>query len=433
MLKFVKISMLILLQACFACHVFAQRNFVSVKGHQFYKDQKPYTYVGANYWYGGLLSVVKGEAGKNRLQQELDFLEKNGITNLRVLVSAEGKPGNYTYSVPEAAQPVQGQYNENLLKGLDYFLQQLGKRKMTAVLFLTNNWQWSGGFDQYLQWNGYGPGPLPNTPDYTWDKNKAYTSQFYNCDPCKTALDKYVSYIIKRTNSYTRKKYTDDTAIMAWELANEPRPMMSSSNNAYLKWITNTADLIKSLDKNHLVTTGSEGDIAADFDKGIYTAAHSNKSIDYLTIHIWPKNWSWYKDTSINAGFNDVLKNTTDYIERHMAIAKQLNKPLVIEEFGLPRDQHSFSPEIGTTWRNKYYDYMFSFWKNSSATGGVINGINFWAVGGIAQGKPAQKYWWKHGDDYLGDPPQEEQGLYSVFNSDDDTWKVIRKYTKSIK
>jgi mannan endo-1,4-beta-mannosidase len=429
MLKSVSIFIGLGVTAMLSCSVFAQTDFVSVKGHQFYRKGKPYAYIGANYWYGGLLSAVKGANGRKRLQRELDFLKQNGIANLRVLVGAEGIPGTYHYSVAEAAQPRQGEYNKDILKGLDYFLQQLAKRNMTAVLYFTNNWQWSGGFDQYLQWNGHGQGPLPNTESYTWDKNKAYTAQFYDCKPCKTALNKYITHIITRTNTYTGKKYTQDAAIMAWELANEPRPMMPSSNDSYMKWIGSTAAFIKSLDKNHLVTTGSEGDIATDMDKLLYTAAHSTKSIDYLTIHIWPKNWSWYKDTSINAGYNNVVKNTKEYIDRHVAIAEQLNKPLVIEEFGLPRDNHTFSTDAGTWWRDRYYDYLFSSWKSSIASQGVINGINFWAVGGIAKGKPEQKYWWKPGDDYLGDPPQEEQGLYSVFNSDASTWQVIRKYT----
>jgi len=34
---------------------------------------------------------------------------------------------------------------------------------------------------------------------------------------------------------------------------------------------------------------------------------------------------------------------------------------------------------------------------------------------------------------YSADPPQEEQGLYSVFTSDKSTWKVIRKYAKKLK
>lgn len=426
MLKLITKTATYIIMLLIACPVFAQNTFVSVKGQQFYRAGKPYTYVGANYWYGGLLSVVKGAAGKKRLQQELDFLKQNGISNLRVLVGAEGKPGNYYYSVAETAQPEQGQYNDELLTGLDYFLQQLSKRNMTAILFLTNNWQWSGGLDQYLQWNGYGQRPLPNTDGYNWDKNKAYTSQFYTCDPCKIALNQYITHIINRTNTLTGVKYTKDATIMAWELANEPRPMMATSNDAYLKWIASTGNLIKSLDKNHLVTTGSEGDIASEMDASVFKTAHSNQSIDYLTIHIWPKNWSWYKDTAMSTGFNDVLKNTKDYIERHAAIATQLNKPLVIEEFGLPRDGHSFSTQAATFWRDKYYDYILSFLK----TNGPVKGINFWAVGGLGKGNTEQKYWWKPGDDYIGDPPQEEQGLYSVFNTDTSTWQVIRKYTE---
>jgi mannan endo-1,4-beta-mannosidase len=431
MLKSVKLLTCVLLLILLNCRVYAQANFVTVKGHQFYRQGKPYTYVGANYWYGGLLSAIKGEAGMQRLKRELDFLKQNGISNLRVLAGAEGIPGNYFYSVAETAQPTQAEYNDDILKGLDYLLKELGQRNMTAVIYLTNNWQWSGGFDQYLQWNGYGKGPLPNTESYTWDKNKAYTSQFYGCEPCIDALNRYITHIVNRTNTYTGKLYKQDAAIMSWELANEPRPMMTASNDAYLKWIGSTAAFIKNLDKNHLVTTGSEGDIATEMDKTMYTAAHTFKNIDYLTIHIWPKNWSWYKDTSINAGYNEVLKNTEAYINRHAEIAAQLKKPLVIEEFGLPRDTHSFNTDVSTSWRDRYYDYIFSFWKNSAAKKGVINGVNFWAVGGIAKGNPIQKYWWKPGDDYMGDPPQEEQGLYSVFNSDASTWQVIRKYTRA--
>ena len=39
---------------------------------------------------------------------------------------------------------------------------------------------------------------------------------------------------------------------------------------------------------------------------------------------------------------------------------------------------------------------------------------------------------WKTGDDYLGDPPQEAQGLNSVF-SNDPTMKIIKKYNGLIK
>jgi len=406
---------------------YAQNDFITVKGHQFYRANKPYQYVGANYWYGGLLSATKGEQGKKRLQTELDFLKQNGIMNLRVLVGAEGK-SDYKFRVAESAQPAEGKYDDELLKGLDYFLMELGKRNMTAVLFMTNNWEWSGGFGQYLQWNGRGPQPLPKTADYTWDKSKAYITQFYTCDDCKIALNKYMAHILNRTNFYTGKKYMNDEAIMAWELANEPRPMSQANNDAYLQWIDQTAAFIKSIDKNHLVTTGSEGDIAYDNDMSVYEKANSSKNIDYLTIHIWPKNWGWFQDTSIVAGMGNVIKNATDYINRHVAIAEKLNKPLVIEEFGLPRDRHSFSITATTASRDKYYNLVLAAWQQSRQNNGVINGVNFWAVGGIAKPVPGQIFW-KPGDDYMGDPPQEEQGINAVFNSDASTWKLIRSYS----
>jgi mannan endo-1,4-beta-mannosidase len=407
---------------------YAQTDFVTVKGHQFYTGKRPYQYVGANYWYGGLLSVVKGEQGKKRMQKELDFLKQQGIVNLRVLVGAEGKPGSYHLSVADAVQPEQGKYDARLLTGLDYLLQELGKRKMTAVLYLTNNWQWSGGFSQYLEWNGHGPRPLPESANYNWDKAKAYVTQFYTCDACKLALNKYISYVLKRTNTCTGKKYINDPAIMAWELANEPRPMSQANNEAYLQWIAETAALIKSIDKNHLVTTGSEGDIASDFDMSVYEKANANRNIDYLTIHIWPKNWGWFKDTSISKSMGQVIKNSQEYLNRHIAIAQKLNKPLVIEEFGLPRDKHSFSISSTTGSRDQYYRFLLGEWKKNIQHNGVLNGINFWAVGGTFKPISGQVFW-KPGDDYMGDPPQEEQGINAVFNSDASTWKVIRGFS----
>jgi len=64
---------------------------VTVRGHQFYADGQPYYFVGANYWYGGLLGLEKDKSrGIDRLRRELDFLKANGVTNLRIMAGAEG-------------------------------------------------------------------------------------------------------------------------------------------------------------------------------------------------------------------------------------------------------------------------------------------------------------------------------------------------------
>ncbi|MDB5910067.1 MAG: mannanase [Massilia sp.] len=40
--------------------------------------------------------------------------------------------------------------------------------------------------------------------------------------------------------------------------------------------------------------------------------------------------------------------------------------------------------------------------------------------------------WWKPGDDFIGDPPQEEQGLHSVFDSDASTLAIIREHAQRL-
>ena len=407
------------------------QNFVKRNQQQFTIANKPYYYIGTNYWYGGLLGLVNDEKrGIERLRTELDFLRNKGVTNLRVLAATEGE--GQIHGVQRVKNPLQtskGVFDEKQLKGLDILLSEMGKRNMKAVLFFSNNWEWSGGFLQYLNWNG-----LMSDADLrkrlNWDEQRDFVSKFYSCKPCVDDYLKQVKLIVTRTNSLTGKKYADDPAIMSWELANEPRPMRPGANNAYRQWISNTAAYIKALDKNHLVTLGHEGEMATDMDMDLFKQVHADKNVDYLTIHIWPKNWGWFKPETLDKDYALVKAKTVDYIRRHAAVAKQLNKPLVIEEFGLPRDHHSFDVASTTTLRDDLYQTIFEEWRRDKYSNGVINGINFWGFGGSARPIPGQTFW-KEGDDYTGDPPMEEQGLNAVFDSDASTWNVITAYSLS--
>lgn len=408
---------------------FAQQHFVKIANGKFNLNKKPLYYIGTNYWYGGLLGNTAN--GKLRLQKELNFLNKNGVSNVRVMIGAEGSGQiNGVQRVQPALQPIQGKFNAEMLNGLDYLLVELGKRNMKAVLFLSNNWEWSGGFLQYLNWNGLLSDSILKRK-LTWDENRDLVSKFYVCEGCKNAYKKQVEFILNRTNIYTSKKYINDEAIMAWEIANEPRPMRPAAIPAYKNWIADVASIIKQIDKNHLVTIGTEGYIGTE-NMEVYEAIHSNKNIDFLTIHIWPKNWNWFNGNDIEKDYENIIAKTKDYIIKHAAIAKKINKPLVIEEFGLPRDAILFSEKSTTIFRDKYYKEIFALWKKSANTSSSIAACNFWAFGGTARPKEDQIYW-KNGDDYMGDPPMEEQGLNTVFDSDVSTWKLIQSFTKKKK
>ncbi|MBL7741551.1 MAG: cellulase family glycosylhydrolase [Chitinophagaceae bacterium] len=422
------IAKLILLLIFSQHFAFAQTSFVSAKNSRFMINGKPYYYIGVNYWYGGL--VANDVKGKERIRRELDFLAANGVNNLRVMAGAEGTgPINGVPRVEPALQKSPGVFRKELLTGLDFLLAEMGKRKMKAIIFLSNNWEWSGGFLQYLNWNGLIADSVLRRK-LTWDEMRDYVSLFYSCGNCVGQYEQQVKMLVKRVNTITKRKYTDDPAIMAWEIANEPRPMRPSAIEDYKKFISRTAALIRSLDKKHLITIGSEGEMGSE-NLDVFTAIHSDQNIDYATIHIWPKNWGWFKDTAIARDIHEVISKTDQYIRKHAAIARQLSKPLVVEEFGLPRDGHLFVLSATTTLRDKYYSSIFSHLLTHARNKDVIAGANFWTFSG--SGRPSHRQvLWKKGDDIIGDPPVEEQGLNSVFDSDTSTWKVVTYYTKQL-
>ena len=409
----------------------ARPSFVTVKGHQLYVGGGPYYFVGANYWYGGLLGLVKDEGrGVERLRKELDFLKANGVTNLRLLAGAEGAGMiNGVTRVGPPLQPRPGEFDEDVLAGLDLVLYEMGRRDLKAVVFLSNNWEWSGGFQQYLIWNGKVPEGMW-ARKLSWDEQRDVVSQFYGCAPCTDAYAKQVNLLLGRVNRYSGRRYTEDPAIMAWELANEPRPMRPAAAESYKRWVAAAAALIKSKDKNHLVVVGHEGRMGTD-DLRLFEEIHADRNVDYLTIHIWPKNWSWFKGHEIAADFEGVVAKTLAYTEEHLRVAERLGKPLVLEEFGLPRDGHSYDPAAPTTLRDGLYAKVFAVLTRHAAAGGHVAGANFWAFGGAARPVRGQTFW-KEGDDYTGDPPMEEQGLNSVFDGDATTWRLVKSAARDL-
>ncbi|WP_298392178.1 cellulase family glycosylhydrolase [Flavobacterium sp.] len=405
----------------------SSQKFISVKDSKFIKEGKPYNFIGTNYWYGAMIGAKNGD--RTRLLKELDELKANGITNLRILVGAEG--GDQDFTVMPALQTEKGKYNQELLDGLDYVLAEMGKRNLNAILYLNNNWEWSGGMAKYLEWNGYGKVPNPNIAPNTWPQFMNFTSQFHSCEPCKDDFKKHIQFIIGRTNSYTKKKYTEDKAIMAWEVANEPRVFTKENEAAFTKWFNETVDEINRLDKNHLITTGSEGKAGSNDDLPTFERTHVNKNIDYLTMHIWPKNWGWYKMEDEKGSTPVAIEKTIAYIDEHIEVAKRLQKPIILEEFGYPRSQESLDRNASVEFRNQFYKAVFERLVQAISNNEPFVALNFWGYAGLAKNNPNDGKW-KVGIDFTTDPPQEPQGLNSVFSEETSTMNLIKAFNLKI-
>ena len=406
----------------------AEHSFIKVNADgQFVRDGKPYYFVGTNFWYGAILGS-EGEGGnRERLHKELDFLKSIGINNLRVLVGADGENGIKTRVEP-SLQVAPGVYNDTILAGLDYFMNELRERDMTAVLYLNNSWEWSGGYSVYLQWSGHGDAVVPAVDG--WPAYMEYVKQFPQSDSAKALFANHVNYIVSRTNRYNQIKYVDDPTIMSWQIGNEPRAFSDENKEPFARWMADVAAQIKSLDPNHMVSSGSEGSWGCEMDMNLFEKIHADPNINYLNIHIWPYNWSWVKADSLKELLPRAKENTKKYIDDHMVIARKYSKPIVLEEFGFPRDGFSFSKEAPTTARDEYYRYVFDLIRQDRESCGLFAGCNFWAWGGFAGQNPDHVFWEK-GDDYTGDPAQEQQGLNSVFATDS-TIEIIKAENREL-
>lgn len=394
--------------------------YVTVKDGHLMRYGKPYYYVGANLWYGAILGSTGQGGDRKRLDRELDILKSIGVDNLRILVGSDGERGIKS-KVEPTLQIEPGVYNDTILAGLDYLLMQMGKRKMVAVLYLNNSWEWSGGYGFYLQYAGEGRAPNPTTDGY--DAYMRFVSKFASSSRAHTLYYNYIKFILGRTNRYTHRKYTDDPTVMSWQIGNEPRAFSNDSKQPFVLWLREASTLIRSLDKHHLISLGSEGSWGCENDINLYEKICSDKNIDYLNVHLWPYNWGWAHKNTLKEDLKASCQKTKAYIDEHLDICARLHKPLVMEEFGFPRDGFSFSRESPTSVRDNYYRYVFSLVVKNALMEGYFTGCNFWGWGGFAIPHNTN---WQVGDDYCGDPAQEQQGLNSVFASDTSTINIIK-------
>lgn len=199
----------------------------SVDGLNFVIDGETGYFAGTNaYW----LPFLTNDAD---VDLAMGHLAESGIKILRVWGF------NDVNTVPTDNATVYFQLHEggtstintgsNGLQRLDYVVSSAEKEGIKLIIPFVNNWDDYGGMNAYVT-------------AYGGDKTSWYTSA-----EMQNAYQNYIEAVISR--------YADSTAILAWELGNEPR--CSSCNTSVInKWATETSAFVKSIDPNHLVTIG---------------------------------------------------------------------------------------------------------------------------------------------------------------------------------
>jgi mannan endo-1,4-beta-mannosidase len=399
--------------------------FVRVEDGRFFIGDQPYYFLGTNFWFGMNLGMAGEQGDRERLIRELDHLERLGLKNLRIMAATEG-PHTEQWRVVPALQPEAGVYDEAVLGGLDFLLAEMARRDLRAVMVLNNFFMWSGGMAQYVSWATGEPIPYPNQPGNTWDDFQHFSARFFGTPGALDLFDDFVRMILARTNSITGVAYVDDPTIMSWQLANEPRGFDHSEE--YVAWVDRAGAIIREAAPRQLISLGGEGKLNPDWERTQFERVSRSPYLDYLTIHIWIENWAWY-DPRRPETFNRSVGRTMGYIADHVAIAEQLRKPIVLEEFGVTRDGRDYDPHSPVTFRDTYFEMVFEAIHHLARHGSTMAGSNIWSWSG--EGLPVEPgEFWNIGDPFTGDPPHEEQGWYSVYEHDESTLEILARYAR---
>ncbi|KAL4425642.1 hypothetical protein ABPG75_009658 [Micractinium tetrahymenae] len=295
-----------------------------------------------------------GQAGPAMVRTLLDTAAQSGLTVVRAW--AHGVSPSYPVQLDSSGSAL----NEGMLRGLDYFLSEAGRRGLKVILSFTSNWTPAGGVDYYANATGM-------------DHNG-----FFSAPAPKSLFKKYIAAIVGRKNTITGRTYSEDPTIMAWDLINEP-VCRGCAPGTIAGWVKEMAAHVKGLDSNHLLTVGEEGFYSAtkasvptnpgypdthwaeEWNQD-FVVDHSDPNIDFAATHIWPDLWKCQTCASaLPVSFFQA------WIQQHVKDAAALGKPLLIEEFGT---QHAN--------RDAYFSAAFQAVEASLKRGGPLKGALFW-------------------------------------------------------
>jgi mannan endo-1,4-beta-mannosidase len=272
---------------------------------------------------------------------------------------------------------------EDGLQRLDYAVAKAAEHDVKMILVLTNNWFDFGGMDQYLRWFG-----------------RVKHHEFYTDPVVKNAFKDWIAHLVNRTNTVNGRKYRDDPAIFAWELANEPRckgtgPGATGWTKSTIPvWADEMSSYIRSIDPNHMIAAGDEGFLNGGGEHWAYQANDgvdneaitAVKNIDFGTFHLYPEDWG----ATLDWGRRWVLE--------HERVARRLNKPTILEEYGVKVSRDDKGAIVaGLQGRLAAY----KVWNDLMFTKGG-NGTMAWILAGVGpQGGVYTDY--DHYTFYLGD------------------------------
>ena len=352
----------------------ANTGFVELDGLHFVVNGRRVYVAGTNNYY----QMIHRRTGHAGADEVLDEMQARSMTVLRTWAFQDMAERNDCLLCAPAGQLDAGErpidfVDEATLAALDETLAEADARDIRVVLALVNNWDDFGGMNRWTFWR-FG---------------SADHDRFYTDSVIKDWFKDLIDLLVNRMNTVNGRVYRDDPTIFAWQLTNEARSDYSYAADLDA-WIGEMSAYIKSVDPNHMVSTGIEGfyglahadrntDSWMKWNGQDFIDNHLHATIDYATCHIWPENWGWNPIGNTDAAIAKAAQFTQQRIDDAENI---LGKPVMMDEFGIPRDNHGKGIDSGpTTVRERFFSEVYYASSEASAVGGgPFGGTAIWII-----------------------------------------------------
>ncbi|KAG6401088.1 hypothetical protein SASPL_137933 [Salvia splendens] len=306
------------------------------------------------YW---LMYVASQPSQRSKISSTFEEASNHSLVIARTWAFRDG--------VDSPLQSSPGSYNENMFQGLDYVISEAGKHNIKLILSLVDNYNYTGGKQQYVKWAR------------NEGQNIISDDDFFTNSVVKGYYKNHIKAVLTRNNSISGIAYKDDPTIMAWELMNEPRCPTDPSGNTMQAWIEEMASYLKSIDSKHLLEAGLEGfyhhnkknphfEVGTDFLRNNLIA-----EIDFATVHSYPDQWLTGESDEEQLLFLD------EWLSSHIKDAEtKIQKPLLFAEFG----KSSKDPGYRTSARDEVMGAVYGAIYSSARRGGAAAGGLFWQL-----------------------------------------------------
>ncbi len=416
----------------------AMQNFVKVSQGKFQLNSEPFYFVGSNFYRLALSDAFNGNVIKEnkagviqypQIDRVMQNYAADGFKVIRLWgFSCEGSKGSNSYP-PLINKDLS--LNADGMQQLDYTIASAGQHGIRIILPLVNfeheycGMEWwvdqtlakqTDPSQKYLTWScietrSHHALKLVHDPRDCQALNRpenpveaVVTKEFFYFDSTvKNAFKAHVVNYLSRVNPYTGLSYKDDPAIMAVELTNEAHttdyyeclstavgsktysscsqedPSRYKAGELVHTWLREMSGFLKSVDSNHLITTGEEGYRSSHQDpdclnknswinngmKGVDFARNVTlPDVDFMTTHLYPDNWN-IPTTDLDWFDRCIIRDRAN-------LAAQQGKPIIIEETGFSELGYDGKPDDYRRDRAHYISRMYRYANQAGFQGTMI-------------------------------------------------------------